>query len=89
LPRPPPKRRFNPNVRRALVLLANSPHGAAEELLTLGHDFKRELLAGLVLAGLVLAGLATVVTETMKAGAATITIERYMITDDGRKALES
>jgi hypothetical protein len=52
-------------------------------MLVLGHGFKREMLAGLVLAG-----LATVVTETMKAGAATIKIERYMITDDGRRALE-
>jgi len=39
-----------------------------------------------MLAGPVLAGLATVVTETMKAGAATIKVERYRITD-GRDAL--
>ncbi len=48
----------------------------------LAHGFRREMLTGLVLAG-----LATVVTETMKAGAATIKVERYRITDDGRDAL--
>jgi hypothetical protein len=40
-----------------------------------------------MLAGLVLAGLATVVTETMRAGAAAMKVERYKITDDGRAAL--
>jgi hypothetical protein len=48
----------------------------------LAHGFHREMLAGLVQAG-----LATLVTETMKAGAATIKVERYRITDDGRDAL--
>jgi len=48
----------------------------------LAHCFKRETLAGLVQAG-----LATVVTETMRAGAATIKVERYRVTDDGRDAL--
>ena len=48
----------------------------------LAHGFHREMLAGLVLAG-----LATVVTETMRAGAATVKVERYRITDDGRAAL--
>jgi len=40
-----------------------------------------------MLAELVQAGLATVVTETMRAGAATIKVERYRITEDGRDAL--
>jgi hypothetical protein len=40
-----------------------------------------------MLAGLVLAGIATVVTETMRAGAATIRVEKYRITEIGRKAL--
>jgi hypothetical protein len=48
------------------------------------RGFKSETLAELVLAG-----LATVVTETVHAGAPTIKVERYRITDDGRKALES
>jgi hypothetical protein len=38
-------------------------------------------------AGLVLAGLATVVTDTMRAGAPPIKVERYRITDAGRAAL--
>jgi hypothetical protein len=67
--------------RRALSLLVSDQHGATEALM-LAHGFHREMLAGLVQAG-----LATVVTETMKAGAATIKVERYRITDDGRDAL--
>jgi hypothetical protein len=67
--------------RRALALLASDERGAAEALMT-AHGFRREMLAELVLAGFV-----TVVTEKMKAGAATIKVERYRITDDGRAAL--
>ena len=67
--------------RRALVLLASDQRGATEALM-LADGFKRETLAGLVQAG-----LATVVTETMRAGAATIKVERYRVTDDGRDAL--
>jgi hypothetical protein len=37
--------------------------------------------------GLCSPGSLTVVTETMKAGAATVKVERYMITDGGRDAL--
>jgi hypothetical protein len=36
----------------------------------------------------VLAGFVTVVTETVHIGAPTIKVERYRITDDGRKAIE-
>jgi hypothetical protein len=67
--------------RRALELLDGFPHGAAEEFLTLS-GFQRELLAKLVLAG-----FATVVTETVQTGTSTIKVERYRITDDGRKAI--
>ena len=67
--------------RRALALPASDQHRATEALM-LAHGFKRETLAGLVQAG-----LATVVTETMRAGAATIKVERYRVTDDGRDAL--
>jgi hypothetical protein len=48
----------------------------------LTHGFRRDMLAGLVLAGLV-----TVTTETMRAGAATVKVERYRIADGGRAAL--
>jgi hypothetical protein len=64
-------------------LLAKSRQGVNEELLVLGHGFKRQMLAGLVLAG-----FATVVTETLRAGGPTIKVERYRITDAGRSALE-
>jgi hypothetical protein len=67
--------------RRALRLLANDPHGATEALMQ-AHGFRGEMLAGLVLAG-----LATVTTDTMRAGAATIRVEKYRITEIGRKAL--
>jgi hypothetical protein len=40
-----------------------------------------------MLARLVLKGLATGTTGTMRAGAATMKVERYRITDDGRNAL--
>jgi hypothetical protein len=67
--------------RRALALLATDEHGATEALM-LAHGFHREMLAGLVLAG-----LATFTTDTMRAGAKPIKVERYRITDDGRAAL--
>jgi hypothetical protein len=40
-----------------------------------------------MLAGLVLAGLAAITTDTMRAGATPIKVERYRITDAGRAAL--
>jgi hypothetical protein len=41
-----------------------------------------------MLAELVLAGFVTAVTETVHIGAPTIKVERYCITEDGRKALK-
>ncbi len=79
---PPQKRHFSLQERRALEMLSGTPRGASEEFLMLS-GFKREMLAELVLAG-----LATVVTETVHAGAPTIKVERYRITDDGRRAIE-
>ena len=69
--------------RRALQLLASSSRGATEDLLVLADGFSRDMLAGLVLAG-----LATVVTETVRSADPTIGVERYRITDDGRRAIE-
>jgi hypothetical protein len=74
--------RLSTQARRALELLDGFQHGVAEEFLELS-GFNRELLADLALAGLV-----TVATETVKAAAPTIKVERYRITDDGRKALK-
>jgi hypothetical protein len=73
--------RLSPQARRALALLDGFQHGVAEEFLELS-GFNSEMLAELVLAGLV-----TVVTETVQVGAPTIKVERYRITDDGRKAI--
>jgi hypothetical protein len=67
---------------RALVWLARNTHGATEATM-LAHGFRREMLAGLVLAG-----LATVVAEPRRAGARGVKVERYLITDDGREALQ-
>jgi len=64
-------------------LLASSSRGATEDLLVLADGFSRDMLAGLVLAG-----LATVVTETVRSADPTIGVERYRITDDGRRAIE-
>jgi DNA-binding PadR family transcriptional regulator len=64
-------------------LLARNPRGATEVVLVLGHGFSREMLAKLVLAG-----LATVVTEPLRADGHTIKVERFRITDSGRRALE-
>jgi hypothetical protein len=66
--------RLSPQARRALVEISSYPRGATEDFLTL-CGFKREMLAGLVLAG-----LAT--------GTSTIKVERYSVTDDGRRALK-
>src|SRR5258708_11614271 len=78
-----PRNRLRPEWRQALQLLASSPRGATEEVLVLGHGFSRDMLAMLLLAG-----LATVVTETLRAGGPMIKVERGMITDAGRRAVE-
>ena len=77
----PPKRRLSTEWHQALQLLAANPRGITEHILVLGHGFSSDMLAMLVLAG-----LATVVTETLKAGHGKI--ERMMITDAGKRALE-
>jgi hypothetical protein len=81
--RSPKKRHLGPEWHHALQLLASSSRGASEDMLVLGHEFSRDMLAMLVLAG-----LATMVTETPRAGGPTIKVERMQITDAGRRALE-
>ena len=78
----PRKRRLGAKQRRALQLLAGSPFGAAEAIM-LGHGFTRRLLAGLVSDG-----FATARGKTVKAGGPTIKVERYLITDAGRRVIE-
>ena len=63
-------------------LLACSPRGAAEEVLELPHGFSHDTLAKLTRAGLV-----KLVTETLRIEGGTFTIERFHITDAGRRAL--
>jgi hypothetical protein len=65
--------------RRALALFACDEHSTTEDLM-LAHGFRDKMLEGLVLAG-----LATVVTETVRAGAATIKVDCYRITDAGAR----
>jgi hypothetical protein len=77
----PPKRRLSTEWHQALQLLTGNPRGITEHMLVLGHGFSSDMLAMLVLAG-----LATVVTETLRAGHCKI--ERMMITDAGKRALE-
>jgi hypothetical protein len=72
--------RLSSKAHKALTLLASSPSGADEPLM-IAHGFKRGMLDRLVFAG-----LATIVDETMQTGTSTIEIERYRITDDGRRA---
>jgi hypothetical protein len=73
--------RLSGSQRRALEILASVPHGATEATMV-ARGFAPDMLAGLVLAG-----LATVVTETVRVGAPTIKVERFQITDAGRRAI--
>jgi hypothetical protein len=79
---PPRKRTLSAAQRRALKLLASSPHGANEELLIHGHGFTRRMLAGLIRGE-----LATVQREVIKAGGKAIEVIRFRITPTGRQAL--
>jgi hypothetical protein len=69
--------------RRALELIAGSPRGCTKgRLLTDGFDAD-------MLADLVREGLATAQRGTMRVGGREIRVERYRITDAGRRAIES
>jgi hypothetical protein len=72
---PPPTR------RRALELLAASPHGCTEAIL-IAHGFTIDMLVKVIRAGLASAG-----TERMVAGGRSIDVSRLRITDAGRRAL--
>jgi hypothetical protein len=67
--------------RRALEMLAGSPCGATKARL-LGDGFTVDMLADLVREG-----LATAQRETLRAGGREIRVERYRITDAGRRAI--
>ena len=66
--------------RRALEILADAGRYGVSDATLLAYGFWHEMLSELVLAG-----LATVATETI---GPVIEVERYRITDDGRKALK-
>jgi len=68
--------------RQALNLLAGSPRGCTKARL-LADGFTVDMLADLVCEG-----LATVQRETMRASGPSLKVERYRITDDGRRMIE-
>ena len=78
----PRKRRLGPEQRRALNLLAGSPHGATEEMLIHGHGLSRRMLACLVRAG-----LATAERRVIAAGNTLVEVGKVRITAAGREAL--
>jgi len=80
---PPRKRRLSSEQRRALELLASSPHGATEELLAYAHGFTRRMVARLARAG-----LATVQRRVIVAGDTPVEVGKVMITDAGRRVIE-
>jgi hypothetical protein len=75
------KRRVTLEQRRALLLLASSPFGAAEVIM-LAHGFTRGTLAGLVRAGLASAQRETVNADKRSVGG------RVRITEAGRRAIK-
>ena len=78
----PRKRRLGPQQRRVLELLAGSPHGVTEELLTYSYGF-----SGRMLAGLVRARLATLERRVIMAGEIPVEIGKVRITAAGRRAI--
>ena len=78
---PMARRRFKPDQRRALKLLAVSRNGCTEAVM-LAHGFPVPLVVELVRAG-----LATATAEHMVAGNKTIEIATVRITEAGRRTL--
>jgi hypothetical protein len=70
-----------PDRRRALELLAGSPDGMTEAILS-AHGFTTDMLVDLIRAG-----LATAKTERVVAGIRPIEVTRVRITSTGRRAL--
>jgi hypothetical protein len=71
-----------PELRQVLDLLAASPHGCTKARL-LADGFTVDMLADLVREG-----LATTQRGTVRVGGRQIRVERYLITDAGRRAIE-
>jgi hypothetical protein len=80
---PPQKPHLSAEQRQALEqLIAGGPRGCTKGLL-LADGFAADMLADLVREG-----LATAHRGAVRAGGRQIRVERYRITDAGRKALE-
>jgi hypothetical protein len=73
---------LNAEQRQALELIAGRPGGCTKGRL-LADGFTVDMLADLVREG-----LATAQRGTLRAGGRTIRVERYRITDAGRRAIE-
>jgi hypothetical protein len=69
--------------RQVLELLAGSPRGCYTKGRLLAKGFTVDTLADLVREG-----LATAQRGTLRVGGRTIRVERYCITDAGRRAIE-
>ena len=76
-------KRLTDEQRRALQLLATSPHGPTEEVLVLAHGFDSDMLAELVRAK-----LAKRYVLTVRAGGRMIGVTYMTILAAGRKAIE-
>jgi hypothetical protein len=76
-----PLRGLTDERRRALDMLASSPHGCTESILR-AHGFTISVLAGLMRTG-----LAKAEAEFMRAGGTVIGVVRISITDAGRQSL--
>jgi hypothetical protein len=79
----PRRRRLSAQRRQALQLLASSQSGITETLLF------ADGVTPHMLGRLLRSGLATIQRETIRSGDQTIEIGRIMITDAGRRALET
>jgi hypothetical protein len=75
--------RLSAEQRRALRLLAISPHGANEDLLVSGHGISIGVLASLARRG-----LATAEHDVMMAGGKAMEVVRVKITEAGLRAIE-
>jgi hypothetical protein len=78
----PARRIAKPDRRRALELLASSPHEGCTEAVMLAHGFTIPQLVDLVRAG-----LATATPTRVKAGRERMEIATLRISDAGHKAL--
>jgi hypothetical protein len=79
---PPQKPHLSAEQRQALELIGSGPRGCTKGLL-LADGFAADMLADLVREG-----LATAQRGTSRVGGREIRVERYRITDAGRKAIE-